>query len=689
MKISPTLHLKRRVCFRIVVQSVRASPCQGGRFVAAAIKFPKALFGILFFNLMVKQVSLARQAASFIALREATLAEVPGSSSVSDVTAVDASHTVSSVVTFATVENVEAFVTTPGNTKALWDHLKDLFRYNKDARAINLDNELHSIKIGKMTINEYCTKIKSMTHRLNNLGCAVSEKNLVIYAINGLDSCFATLVEIIQHCESLPTFETTRNMLLLKESSFNDEFGVTTMFESSLSSSTVLMASSSSSNKGNTNKPSNIPQICNHFNKELCKFGDRCKYIHDHRNQSGLNPKNHGTVTSGRASGSQFYDRPNSTCPSRLLPHPLGPTPHPGQGVLDLAPAHYASQSTTLPSAFSTMTLQDPTWHMDTAQAISIQLPSCQLFLVLSSRQVLPHDTNTSAIQQRFHADGTLRRYKACLVANGSSQQLGVDFDETFSPVVKPATIRTPFGFVDSQYPHHVCLLQRSLYGLKQAPRAWFQRFASYVTRARFYHSRCDSSLFICRLGSQIIDSLHNEFDMTDPGELNYFLGISDDRTSTCLFLSQRKYALQLLERAQMVYCNPSQTPVDTDSKLGPKGVPVKDPTLSTSGYYVFVGDNLLSWSAKRQHTLSRSTAKAEYHGVANVVVETAWLPNLLRELDSPLSTATLIYCDNVSAVYMFASPVQHQRTKHIEINIHFVRDMVTVGQVRVLHVPS
>ncbi|GKB69622.1 ribonuclease H-like domain-containing protein [Tanacetum coccineum] len=109
----------------------------------------------------------------------------------------------------------------------------------------------------------------------------------------------------------------------------------------------------------------------------------------------------------------------------------------------------------------------------------------------------------------------------------------------------------------------------------------------------------------------------------------------------------------------------------------------------STSGYCVFLGDNLLSWSAKRQHTLSRSSAEDEDRGFANVVVETAWLRNLLRELHSPLSTATLVYCDNVSPVYMPANPVQHQQTKHIEIDIHFVRDMVTAGEVRVLHVPS
>nr|GEX46647.1 ribonuclease H-like domain-containing protein [Tanacetum cinerariifolium] len=93
--------------------------------------------------------------------------------------------------------------------------------------------------------------------------------------------------------------------------------------------------------------------------------------------------------------------------------------------------------------------------------------------------------------------------------------------------------------------------------------------------------------------------------------------------------------------------------------------------------------------SSKRQFTISHSSAEAEYRGVANAVAETCWLRNLLRELHTPLSTAILVYCDNVSAVYLSSNPVQHHCTKHIEIDIHFVCDLVSTGRIRVLHVPS
>ncbi|GJT79533.1 ribonuclease H-like domain-containing protein [Tanacetum coccineum] len=390
-------------------------------------------------------------------------------------------------------------------------------------------------------------------------------------------------------------------------------------------------------------------------------------------------------------------------------------------------------------------------------------------------------------------------------VANGRSRQFGVDCNDTFSHVVKPATIRTVLSLALSWNWHIHQLdvknaflnsdLSETIYIYVTA--TWFHRClvssSCYAYKVGFSLSHCDSSLFIYQYGSEvaylliyvddivlttsstdllkrIISFLHKEFDMTDLGALNYFLGISVTRDSTGMFLSQKKYALEVLDRAHMVNCNPTRTPVDMESKPGFDEDPIYDPTLyrsltgslhyltftrpdvsclvqqvclhmhdprephlaalkrvlryvrgtldfrlqlyasiigylvaytdadwagfpttrrSTSGYCVFLGDNLLSWSAKRQHTLSRSSVEAEYKGIANVVAKTTWLCNLLRELHTPLLFATLVYYDNVSAIYMTANPVQHQRTKHIEIDIHFVRGMVAHGQVRVLHVPS
>jgi hypothetical protein len=80
-----------------------------------------------------------------------------------------------------------------------------------------------------------------------------------------------------------------------------------------------------------------------------------------------------------------------------------------------------------------------------------------------------------------------------------------------------------------------------------------------------------------------------------------------------------------------------------------------------------------MSWLAKRQTVVSRSSAKAEYHAVTNGVVEATWLRQLLHELQSPPSQCTLVYCDNISAVYLSTNPVQHQRTKHVEIDLYFI----------------
>lgn len=107
----------------------------------------------------------------------------------------------------------------------------------------------------------------------------------------------------------------------------------------------------------------------------------------------------------------------------------------------------------------------------------------------------------------------------------------------------------------------------------------------------------------------------------------------------------------------------------------------------STSGYCVFVEHNLITWSLKRQHMVSCSIAEAEGRGVANTTTEITWLRNLLLELYVWTRDGNIIFCDNVSAVYLSGNPIQHQRTKHIEIDIHFVRNKVAIGVIRVLHI--
>jgi len=101
------------------------------------------------------------------------------------------------------------------------------------------------------------------------------------------------------------------------------------------------------------------------------------------------------------------------------------------------------------------------------------------------------------------------------------------------------------------------------------------------------------------------------------------------------------------------------------------------DDRRSTGGFAVFLGDNLISWTARKQPTVSRSSTEAVYKALANATAEMVWIQKLLAELRVPHPSMARLWCDNLGAKYLSANPIFHARTKHIEIDFHFVRERV------------
>ncbi|KAL8134217.1 hypothetical protein AgCh_009318 [Apium graveolens] len=252
--------------------------------------------------------------------------------------------------------------------------------------------------------------------------------------------------------------------------------------------------------------------------------------------------------------------------------------------------------------------------------------------------------------QNKLDEDGIVTRNKARLVAKGYSQEEGIDYDETFAPVARLEAIRIFLAF--TAYSNF-----KALYGLKQAPRTWYDTLSEFLLKNSFTRGVIDKTLFYKNhkddtilvqvyiddiifgstndaLCARFAKLMQSRYEMSMMGELSYFLGLQVSHKSDGIFICQIKYIRDLLKKYQLEESTPAKTLMVTATQLDqdksgiwyPKDTcfdligytdsdyaDCKIDRKSTSGSCQFLGRRLVSWFSKKQHSVSTSTAEAEY----------------------------------------------------------------------------
>ncbi|WZY94078.1 hypothetical protein YC2023_066407 [Brassica napus] len=423
----------------------------------------------------------------------------------------------------------------------------------------------------------------------------------------------------------------------------------------------------------------------------------------------------------------------------------------------------------------------------------------------------------------KYLANGEIDRRKTRLVARGFTQTYGEDYIDTFAPVAKLHTIRIvlsiatnlewdlwqmdvknaflqgeledevymhpPPGLEHLVKPGNVLRLKKAIYGLKQSPRAWYRKLSTTLNGRGFRKSELDHTLFTLTgpSGSIVIlvyvddliitgsdkagiqatkEFLKSVFDIKDLGEMKYFLGIEICRSKEGLFMSQRKYTMDMLKETDVLGGKIAKTPLEEGYKVLREGeveenqlfedaklyrrmvgkliyLTITRPDIcfavnqvsqhmqapkvhhwkmvdrilrylsgshgqgvwmgcngstevvgycdadwagdrvdrrSTTGYCTFIGGNLVTWKSKKQKVISCSSAEAEYRAMLKLTNELVWIKGILKHLEIEQTTPMTMHCDNQAAIHIASNSVFHERTKHIEVDCHKVRQMIILG---------